>query len=191
MRPLIPVATLLLSCLPLPATTHAADVRYTLNQVGNATWEYHYTVTHDGDPAGAPLWEFAIGFDPTLYREPSLGIATPASLSTKWDERILASSLVLDAFYDAQATIGGLAAGESSSGFRVRFEWTGPGAPGDQPFWIFAPGNPAPLQQGRTAAEPIDPVPVAGPWLNWALLFGLLFVAAFRLKTQRRQTGRR
>jgi len=177
---------LLFWAVTLSAAVRGADIRYTLVHVDGDTWEYVYTVTHDGRPTGAPLQAFAVGFDPALYREPSLDTATAAPLSTWWDEQLPASGLVLGAFYDVQASAGGISVGESVSGFCVRFDWTGPGVPGGQPFWIFAPGDPAPRQQGRTGAASAAPIPMGGAWLNGALALGVLVLALWRLSVPRR-----
>ncbi len=182
-------AALLLPLVLMPALGRSADITYALSHIQGTTWQYNYTVSHDaGDP---PLWEIGIGFDPMLYREQSLGIVPPIPPADGWDEQVLASGLMLDAAYSAQSHAGGLAPGEMVTGLRVRFEWTGDGTPGDQPFWIFNSGDPVPAQQGVTTRADIAPIPVGGPWLPWALLIGLALLGALHPKRRRRVAGER
>ena len=183
--PLLPAVLLAVCLLTGVPTAAAAKLSYSLTHVGGDTWEYRYTLTHDGTPPWAPIEAFAIGFDPALYNEPSLEITTPVPLSTQWDERLLASSLVLNAFYDVEALAGGIAEGESTNGFSVRVEWLGAGIPGAQNFWIFSPGNPNPVQQGQTRLEAPESIPVGGLWVSGLLVLVLVFAAGNRLRAGR------
>ena len=140
----------LVLCFSTPA--NAIEISFTVADLGASTWEYRYTLRHDGSLGGDPVQAFAIGFDPALYDEASLTIVSEPPASTDWDEQILASGVALDAFYDVQATAGGLVPGQSASGFRVRFRWLGTAAPGPQPFWIFQNGSSVVLEQGQTVS---------------------------------------
>lgn len=138
--------------IPAPAGPGAVNVSYALRELGNARWEYTYTV--ENVSLAVPLEEFTIYFDADDYA--SLVRATldpPASL---WDELVIQPEPALHdpGFYDALSLTGGIPAGGFTAGFRVQFEWRGLGQPAAQPFEVVDPDTFATLYSGSTVPEP-------------------------------------
>ncbi len=158
-------------------TASATLIEYELTPTGGNNYRYEYTVTNDGSlGAGVALEWFAILFDPALYDETSLTIVTANPPAADWDELILGSGLLIDAAYDVFALGGGIADGDSVSGFAVEFTWLGAGMPSAQPFEIYDPVSFSVIETGVTAA------PEPG---TLALLFlATLAAAAIRRKRQ-------
>jgi hypothetical protein len=130
--------------LSIRALAGTVAIEYSLTDLGGGDYRYSYTVFNDGSlPNGDPIRLIDILFDPTLYDESSLQIATPDPPASDWDELILASVSPLPAAYDALALapFDGIPAGTSARGFAVEFHWLGQGLPGPQSFEIYSPGT--------------------------------------------------
>ena len=140
--------------LSLSTSAHAIAIQYDITSLGSSNYRYDYTVTNDGSlGSGFPVSLFDIYFDPALYLESSLSIATPGLLASSWDQSILSSGLLIPAAYDAYALNGGIADGSFASGFAVEFTWLGLGAlPGSQAFDVYDPTSFAVLESGSTTA---------------------------------------
>ncbi len=162
-------------------TAGAIAIHYDLTALGGDDYRYEYTVTNDGTlGAGVALEWFAILFDPALYDETSLTIVTANPPAADWDELILGSGLLIDAAYDVFALVGGIADGDSVSGFAVEFSWLGAGMPSAQGFEIFDPVSLNVIETGSTRAT-VTSVPEPG---TPALLF-LAAIAAAMLRRKR------
>jgi len=133
----------------------AISIGYDLTDLGGGSYQYDYTVTNDGTlGAGVAVEAFDIYFDPALYDELSLTIATPTPPAADWSETILGSFPGVDAAYDASATAGGIADGTSEGPFRVQFSWLGTSPPTDQVFEIYDPISFSVLESGTTNLNP-------------------------------------
>lgn len=162
-------------------TAGAIAIHYDLTALGGDDYRYEYTVTNDGTlGAGVALEWFAILFDPALYDETSLTIVTANPPAADWDELILGSGLLIDAAYDVFALAGGIADGDSVSGFAVEFSWLGAGMPFAQGFEIYDPVSLNVIETGSTRAT-VTSVPEPG---TPALLF-LAAIAAAMLRRKR------
>ena len=116
----------------------AIPIQYELQSLGGNEYRYEYTITNDGSLNNEATVEwFTIFFEAAPYDEKSLSIVTADPPAAEWDEVILASAPLVNPAYDAFALAGGIGAGDTVSGFRVRFAWLGPGTPGAQPFEIY------------------------------------------------------
>jgi len=163
------------SAVAMPS--QAAQISYSLQGLGGNEYRYDYSVLNDGSTGGA-VGLFDILFDPALYDEASLTISSDPSLSAAWDQQVLASAPGVPAAFDVLATQGGIAVGDSLSGFSMTFNWLGTGQPGAQGFEIYDPESFALLQTGTTS-----PVPLPGTLGLLACGIGGL------LLLQRRSTG--
>ena len=156
------------------SVAHATVVQYDLLALGGSDYRYTYTVENDGSlGAGMSIGLFDVMFDPALYNETSLTVATPAVPGNEWDEIILASAPGVPAAYDALALAGGIADGAAIGGFAVDFTWLGTGTPAGQPFAIYDPVSFALLQEGMTVSVTTVPLP-QGLWLLASALASLL-----------------
>lgn len=129
------------TCLVLLLTAysaHAAVVEYNLTSLGDNSYQYDYTISNDGSLGpGVDIKWFAILFDPALYDENTLTIATPEPLNSDWDQLILGSGLLIPAAYDVFARSSGIVEGTPLAGFAVQFDWLGAGLPGSQAFEVY------------------------------------------------------
>jgi hypothetical protein len=155
-------------------SARATVVQYELGPLGGDAFSYIYSVTNDGSLGGGTIDLFDVRFDPFVYDETSLTIATPAPLADDWDELLLSSVPGESAAYDALALAGGIAVGQSAVGFTVRFLWLGTATPGSQPFVIYDPVTFEVLEEGMTV--PAVPLPAAG----WLLIGGVAALASLR-----------
>ena len=154
---------------------HATVIDYQLVPLGGNSYQYIYTVQNDGSlGAGTSISEFDLLFDPTLYDESSLTLASPTTISGNWSEIFLASGLSVPAAYDALATSAGIGVGSGVTGFAVDFTWLGPGTPGAQPYEIYDPNSFVLLEQGTTVAVSAVPIPAA----LWLLASGIAALLA-------------
>lgn len=161
-------------------TASATLIRYELTPTGGNNYRYEYTVTNDGTlGAGVALEWFAILFDPALYDETSLTIVTADPPASDWDELILGSGLGVDAAYDVLALSGGIADGDSVSGFAVEFTWLGTGTPSAQRFEIYDPVSFNVIEAGSTRATATS---VPEPGTLALLLLTTLAAAMMRRK---------
>lgn len=169
-----------LSAQPLAGTI---TVHYNLTSLGGNVYRYVYSITNNGSlGSGAPVQLFDILFDPSLYRETSLQIATPSSLQSQWSEQLLVSLPGVPAAYDALALRGGILAGSTISGFSVQFTWLGSGVPGSQPFQVFNPSTFQLLQTGQTAGDTPPLGAPAASTLSMILIgVGLALTGAYKL----------
>jgi hypothetical protein len=146
------VLALLLAAPHVWAVPFTAQVDYEATSLGGTQWRYTYTVTNGSLPA--PIREFTIWFDQSLFR--NLQVATPNPPSAGWNELVVQPDWVLedDGFYDALTLGGGILAGEQVAGFAVQFEWLGTGQPGSQVFQVADPATFETVYQGLTVPEP-------------------------------------
>ncbi|MCP5313168.1 MAG: hypothetical protein H6955_06410 [Chromatiaceae bacterium] len=152
-------------------SANAIIIEYDLTPLGGSSYRYDYTVVNSGSlGSGVSLELFDVLFDPSLYDETSLSIATPAPLANDWDEYFLGSGIALPAAYEAFALAGGIADGATVSGFAVEFTWLGAGLPGRQDFEVYDPNTFDLLAVGSTRS-PESAVPLAAPLL--LILFGM------------------
>ena len=118
----------------------AATITYLTTPLGGSTWRYDYIVANDGSIT-AEIALFDILFDPELYAEASLVIASEPAVASAWDQQILASGIGVPAAFDALALAEGIGIGQNASGFAVSFTWLGEGTPGEQPVEIYDAGS--------------------------------------------------
>jgi hypothetical protein len=153
-RIVLAVGLLALMC-GFASDARASSLGYSVISLGGDNYRYVYSVTNDGSlGSGVALRLFDVFFDPTLYDEASLAVSTPAALGAEWDQIFLASAPGVSAAYDSLATAGGIADGDTVSGFAVDFRWLGAGVPGAQAYQIFDPGSFELLGEGVTVPEP-------------------------------------
>jgi hypothetical protein len=143
--------------LLLASSAEGAVITYQLTPLAGNSWVYDYTLTNDS--LGAPLQEFTVFFDRSLYRDLAVG-GSPDG----WDSLVVQPDPLLpdDGFLDALALNEGLAVGGTQGGFAVQFTWLGSGTPGSQPFAIINPVTFATLEAGTTS-------PVPAPGAGWLL----------------------
>jgi hypothetical protein len=138
---------LLLLCLTVGGAqpAYATQIVYDATNLGGNTWEYVYTVHND--TLASAIDELTIFFDLLLYENLAVA-AAPAG----WDAIAVQPDPGLpDAgFYDALALGGGIGAGEILTGFSVRFDFLGAGAPAGQAFAIVDPVSFAVVESGTT-----------------------------------------
>lgn len=141
----------ILGCLLATQPASAIPIDYSVVALGGNSFRYNYTIANDGSlGAGVPVQLFDIIFDSALYDETSLNIVTADPPASDWDEAILATGFLVGPAYDALALAGGIADGDSVSGFAVEFTWIGAGMPGSQPFEVYDPDTFDLLDQGTT-----------------------------------------
>ncbi len=160
----------LLAAIPGYATT----INYNLTSFGGNNYQYDFTVTNDGSlGAGVPIQLFDILFDPGLYDETSLTVASSAAIDADWAQQFLASAPSVPAAYDAFALGAGISDGTSLSGFAVQFTWLGvTSGPGPVDFEVYDPNSFALLETG-TATSPAG---VPEPFSLTLLLTGAVAV---------------
>ncbi len=149
------------------SSSYATTLTYDVTNISGNTWEYTYTVSND--MLGVDIKEFTVFFDANLY-ENLVATSTP----TDWDPLVIQPDTVLpdDGFYDALALVAGIAPGNSSGGFGVRFDYLGAGTPGAQVFDVVDPFTFEVLDSGLTQAS-VVPAPAA-IWLFGSGLLGLV-----------------
>jgi hypothetical protein len=167
---------------PFSAPAQAATIIYEVAFVSQDIWQYTYTITNTGSVAGN-IRLFDILFDPEIYDEASLTVASSPAIAAGWDQQLLGSGVAQPAAYDVLAIGGGIANKESASGFAVRFRWL-PGnqvTPSAQAFRIYDPDTFQVLETGTTSVVPLP----ASFWL-----MGQAFaVVAFRMQRRLRHRG--
>lgn len=171
-------AFLVLVVALLGARAEAALVTYAATPLGGSDWRYDYIVANDGSIT-SEIALFDILFDPEVYAEASLTIASDAAVASAWNQQILASGIGVPAAFDALAIGAGIATGANVSGFAVTFTWLGEGTPGAQPVEIWDADTFALL--GTTTTTPIP-----GPATAWLLATA---VAAGALRARRRKSS--
>lgn len=157
--------------LLLGGNANAVVIEYTATPLGGSTWEYQYTVTHDGAPAGA-LEEFSIGFALGTYAD-LVVTGSPAG----WDSLVLQPDPLLpdDGVFDSLAIGGGLGVGMSVGLFAVQFTYLAAGEPGEQPFDVVDPTSFDVLFSGTTRPAAVVAVPATSLLMGLGLwLIGVL-----------------
>jgi hypothetical protein len=145
---------IVLFSFPAVADT-VVPIDFGLTALGNGEYRYDYSVYNNGSlGAGVPIQLFDIFFDATLYG--NLSIVSPDPPASQWSQMILDSVGTVPAFYDVEATSGGISAGSTVSGFAVDFTWLGQGVPGSQEFQIYSNTFNL-LQTGNTTSETPEP----------------------------------
>lgn len=135
-----------LSLVVWGSVSEATVIEFDVTNVADATWRYDYTITND--TLGAPLEEFTVFFDRTLYANLSV-----ADSPESWDSIVAQPDLNLpdDGFFDSLALIGGIGIGQALGGFSVLFDWLGQGAPGEQVFDVVDALTVDTLESGTTS----------------------------------------
>jgi PEP-CTERM motif len=168
--------------LLVTALSHATVITYTANNVGGDTWRFDYALLND--TLNAPIEEFTIFFDRDLFSNLSFGAAPEG-----WDPLVVQPDLQLpdNGFFDALALGGGLAAGESLSGFSVTAGWLGIGVPGSQLWTIVDPLSFATLESGSTSlfVPSEEPPPTSVPEPGSLALFAIGILGAASLRRRR------
>lgn len=138
----------------------ATTIFYDVSYLGSNLWQYNYAVVND--TLSDPITEFMIYFDYGLYQ----GLQVDSSVAG-WTAQVVEPWFDItggnDGFYDAIGA-GGIAPGDSLSGFLVSFEWLGIGdfaVPGEQRFEAFG-DNLAFLDSGLTTPTKNASVPEPG-----------------------------
>jgi hypothetical protein len=128
----------------------ATQVAYSANSLGNGRWQYDYTVTNTS--LAPAVKEVTINFDAASCR--NLAVVTPAPAG--WDAIVIQPEPFLhDAgAYDALHSGAGILPGNVVSGFSVRFDWLGTGAPAAQWYEVVDPVTFATIDSGWTVPEP-------------------------------------
>lgn len=134
-------------------SAHATTIVFSTEFIAGSDWRYHYTIKNDS--LAANIDEFTIFFDRNLYKN-----LTVEAASGGWDPVVIQpdSALPSDGFFDALAMAGGIALGDSLSGFAVRFTYLGPGSPGVQAFDIVDAAFNV-IDSGFTTPVPTSPIP--------------------------------
>jgi hypothetical protein len=149
-------------------------ISYAVTNLGGSAYQYTYSVYNNGSlGAGVAIQLFDIAFASNLYS--NLVIVTPNPLATQWSQDILGAVGSNPPYYDVESNNGGIAVGNTVSGFEVQFNYLGIGTPGSQAFQIYNPQNFALLQSGNTTPEPS----------SFAMFGALLLVAAFGIRRKR------
>jgi outer membrane autotransporter protein len=123
----------------------ATSLDYEASNVGGNTWQYTYTVNNNSLPVA--IENFTVNFDQTLYSN-----LTPVSNPAGWNITSIQPDPLLpnDGVYDALATNGGIAQGQKTTGFILRFNYLGANTPGAQGFQVFDVINFSQLDSGTT-----------------------------------------
>ena len=156
------------------------EISYSITSLGGASWQYNYNVSNIS--LSQPIKEVTISFDADSCRNLAVVAPTPAG----WDAVIWQPEPFLhDAGgYDALTSGGGILGGQSVSGFMVRFDWLGAGAPGSQLYNIVNPVTFEMIDSGTTVPEPATLSILA---LGSLLLAGRKGLRHGRQVTQRRR----
>ena len=172
-----------------PGIAASVSIDYSLVPLASPSqYEYRYKVTNDA--LSPSLSWFSIDFDPALYDEGSLLIASVGKAG--WVELILLSAPAFPAQYDAyKATGAPLGVGESETGFAVRFTWLGTGVPGAQVFTVYDPATLNVLDTGVTAAVVVPPPPPPGVPEPGTLLLAMVALAGTAAGARRRAMAQR
>lgn len=127
-------------------------IDYTLTDLGGNRWQYEYEVSNFGLSEGIEL--FTVYFDYGLAE--NITIDTPEPPANGWEELILEEiDVIQQGFaYDAESLAGGIAVGQSVSGFRVSFDWCGGETPGAQYYEVYDAGTFELQDSGYTVPEP-------------------------------------
>ncbi len=136
--------------LSFQAVADSLPFTYSLVNLGSGEYQYDYSIYNNGSlGAGVAVQLFDIDFDPVLYS--NLSIVTPNPLASQWTEQIFGAVGSSPAFFDVSTpTNGGIAVGDTVSGFAVDFDWLGTGQPASQPFQVYDPNSFAELQSGNS-----------------------------------------
>lgn len=168
---------LLISFLFVALSANAAVIEYSLTNIAGNSWRYDYGVTNDTNNT---ITEFTIFFD--LHRYSNLHVVHS---DQDWDSIVVQPDpgLPSDGFFDALALSAGLVPGSKLSigAFSVLFDFTGPGAPGSQPFETYNAAFEM-VGSGFTRLPSSVPEPSTG---HLILAAGL----AFRYMLRRRRQG--
>jgi hypothetical protein len=130
--------------------SNATEVAYSVTSLGGASWQYNYTVSNIS--LGQAVREVTINFDADSCRNLAVVAPSPAG----WDAVVMQPEPFLHdtGVYDALTLGSGILGGQSISGFLVRFDWLGAGAPGSQSYQIVNPVTFETIESGSTVPEP-------------------------------------
>ena len=128
----------------------ATEISYSLTSLGGASWQYNYTVKNLS--LSQAVKEFTINFDADSCRNLAVVAPSPAG----WDAIVMQPEPFLHdgGAYDALTSGGGILGGQNVSGFAVRFDWLGGGAPSSQLYNIVNPVTFETIDSGTTVPEP-------------------------------------
>lgn len=111
-------------------SANASVIEYSLTNIGGNSWRYDYGITNN---TNTTIAEFTIFFD--LHRYSNLQVVHSAQ---EWDSIVVQPdpNLPSDGFFDTLALSAGLFPDSTLriGAFSVLFDFSGPGAPGSQPF---------------------------------------------------------
>jgi len=151
------------------SASELVTIDYAAAELGAGRWEYTYQVTNQG--LLEPIREFTIWFKHGKYE--NLSVTTGNPPAGQWDEIVVQPDPYLpdDGFYDALELAGGIALGESVSGFSVAFDWADAKPPGPQLFDVVDPDTFDTIFSGQTVPEP-----ASGPLLVLLAVLGRRFL---------------
>ena len=164
-------------------TASAAPIQYVATDLGGGLWQYDYYL-------GSNTFSTQEGF--TVYFSDDYANLQLVGTTPDWFPLVTDFDPALSSFgtYDALALVDNPA---FAGPFSVKFAWSGAGAPGSQPYELYAldvSGFPDPFERGMTVPRVIDenPAPVPEPSTLLLMATGGL-AAARRLKHRRRSSS--
>ncbi|MHC5061967.1 MAG: outer membrane protein assembly factor BamB family protein, partial [Planctomycetota bacterium] len=145
------LASIVVVSFCLSSVGSATEIDYALEDVGAGQWVCHYTVNNN--TAADPIQQFIIWFEPGLYE--NLSIVSEPEIGEDWYQDTVEPDPIWLYYgaYRALAWDQGISVGECKTGFAVRFDYLGPGAPEPQEFDIVDPVEFVSLEAGWTKAR--------------------------------------
>jgi hypothetical protein len=170
MKRLVKWMCALMAALGLAAPASATSIGYDLTLVAGNTWQYDFTIGNDS--LGVPIDEFTLFFDLGSFSN-LVVTASPAG----WDPLVAQPDpgLPQDGFVDWLALLGGVAPGDTLSGFQLQVDFSGPAQPGAPLFTVVDPNTFDTLDRGVTAS---NAAPIPEPGTVALVLLAMLALAA-------------